>query len=124
MKADRSAPDATLATLAPGLADPLPFVLRIFGSMEKCHQVRVGIRCDPSRPHYMIEELSGDPGDHADRGDRGQPVRMTAFNGRTHRPLSYERWENSGNWSSACMTWHDVHGLVAHLQGRPRRDRD
>lgn len=113
--------DATLATLAPGLADPLPFVRRIFGAMEKYHQVRVGICSDPSRPDYMIDEFMGEPDDPADPDDHGQPVPMMAFSGRTHRAVSYGRWENTDNWSSVGMTWYEVQDLLADLQGRPRR---
>lgn len=119
----RSAPDATLAKMASGLADPLPFIRRIFGMMEKYHQVRVGIGSDPTRPDYIIDEFMGEPADPLHPNDHGEPVPMMAFSGRTHRTVSYERWDNADDWSSAGMTWHDVQDLLADLQGRPRRKR-
>jgi hypothetical protein len=115
--------DATLATLAPGLADQLPFIRRIFGTMEKCHQVRIGITTNPSSPDYIIDEFMGDPVDPLDPNDHGQPVPMMAFNGRAHRAVSYERWRKTDNWSNTGMTWHNVQDLLADLQGMPRRER-
>lgn len=107
---------ATLATVVDGLAEPEEYVRRIFSQMGKRRediQVRVSIASDTEAPDYIFDECMGEP---ADPDDRGHPVPMAAFSGRTHRPLSCAKTDRPLNWSTSAMSWQQVQDLLGRLR--------
>ena len=107
--------DATLATALSGLVGSEEYVRRIFERMRagKLGQVRIGVRSGVDRPDYILDELFKD----ADDPGQGQPVPMEAYSGKTHRPVSYARWEDSDNWSHVGMTTAEVQKLLGFIRG-------
>ncbi len=106
--------DATVATAFPGLVDAEEYVRRIFKRMRagKLDQVRIGVRSGVERPDYILDEFLKDHGDP----HPGQPVPMEAYNAKTHRPVSYARWEDSDNWSCVGMTTAEVQKLLGDIR--------
>ncbi|MFC3323336.1 hypothetical protein [Mesorhizobium cantuariense] len=79
----------------------------------KFDQVRIGVRSGVERPDYILDEffkVDDDPGE-------GQPVPMEAYSGKTHRPVSYEKWDDRGNWSTVGTTIAEVQKLLGDIRG-------
>ncbi|RWC25956.1 MAG: hypothetical protein EOS70_32635 [Mesorhizobium sp.] len=104
-----------MSTALPGLIDGEEYVRRIFEQMRtgKLDQVRIGVRSGVERPDYILNEFFADDGELGP----GQPVPMEAYSGKTHRPVSYARWENADNWSIVGMTTAEVQRLLGEIRG-------
>ncbi|BCG83365.1 hypothetical protein [Mesorhizobium sp. 113-3-3] len=118
MTAETLPRDSTLATVLPGLVDAEEYVRRIFERMRagKLDQVRIGIKSGVECPDYLFDEFFKDESDPGP----GQPVSMQAYNGKTHRPVSFEKWANSSNWATVGMTTVEVQRLLGDIRGWPR----
>ena len=111
--------NATMESIVEGLAEPEEYVRRVFAQMGKRSanwQVRIGITSDTEAPDYIFDECVTEPLDPTDPYDHGQPVTMAAYNGRTHRPLSFEKTAHTLNWSTIGMSWEQVRELFGRLR--------
>ncbi len=108
--------NATLDTVVDGLAEPEEYVRQVFAHMGRRRdnrQVRIGVQSDVGAPNYMIDEFMGDP---EDPDALGQPVPMEAYNGRTHRELSFSKADDALSWSTVGMTWAEVQQLMGRIR--------
>ncbi|TPK42644.1 MULTISPECIES: hypothetical protein [unclassified Mesorhizobium] len=113
--------DATLRTIAGGLADRVEYVRRVLGQMTGFGgqvQVRVGVRSKPKYPDYIVEMLffEEDDPDHP----AGSAI-MNIYNGPTHKLYDFDddsldAWKN---WSTLGMTFAEVQTLIGDLRRPP-----
>lgn len=107
--------DATIATLVDRLSNPEEYVRRIFATMRECRydQVRIGIYSNPAHPDYIFDEFFKDDDDPLP----GQAVPMDAYNGRTHRQTSFNKFDNWKQWSRAGMSQKEIQQLLGNIRG-------
>ncbi|UVK37389.1 hypothetical protein LHFGNBLO_004413 [Mesorhizobium sp. AR10] len=110
--------EATLRTIADGLADRVEYVRRVLGQMTGFGgevQVRIGVRSNPKYPDYIVEMLffEDDDPDHP----AGSAI-MNIYNGRTHQYYDFDDdgLDASRNWSTVGMTFSEVQALIGELR--------
>ena len=101
--------DATLRDVRSMLPKAESFVRKILGVMLEHKQghgpiiMRLGITGTGQAPNYRLENT------------KGQAV--VAIDGVTHTPWpAHERFDSSGNWSTATMTEEDIKQLIAEIR--------
>ena len=63
-----------------------------------------------------MDEQVEEPLDADDPTDLGRSIPINAFRGSTHKQLTFEKFDDSTNWSTEAMTWKQVQELLGTLR--------
>jgi hypothetical protein len=109
----RIAPDSTLATVWPHLTHQRDYVAGVRHKAKQCNDehgnafVKIGVTGSGQKPCYRIFYKTDEGGDE-----------IFGSYWDMHAPLDNERALNT-NWSTAAMSFDEVHALMLEKHSRP-----
>jgi hypothetical protein len=108
---DELPPNAILSNIPGALKDPVAYVRSVLANLQAAGadtSVRISVRNGRTSPDYIIDQVMDDETRHVQA--------ISCFNGKTHRPTTFRKFNDDQYWSTARMNSQQVATLLGELR--------